>query len=104
MNIEHGTFTPLIFALNGGVGTECSIFHKHLAERIASKTKEKYDSVLNWIRCKISFMFLRARFLCIRGSRLFNNGNNNNNIAVVDDFNWLVTMLVYYKSLVLSSS
>ena len=26
MNIEHGTFTPLIFALNGRVGTECSIF------------------------------------------------------------------------------
>ena len=58
MNIEHGTFTPLIFALNGGVGTECSIFHKHLAERIASKTKDKYDCllILNWIRCKISFM------------------------------------------------
>ena len=35
MNIEHGTFTPLSFALNGGVGTECSIFHKHFSERIA---------------------------------------------------------------------
>ena len=23
MNIEHGTFTPLIFAINGGVGLEC---------------------------------------------------------------------------------
>ena len=38
MNIEHGTFTPLVFSVNGGASPECSMFHKHLAEKIATKT------------------------------------------------------------------
>ena len=32
-NIEHGTFTPLVFSVNGGANTECLMFHKHLAEK-----------------------------------------------------------------------
>ena len=69
MNIEHGTFTPLIFAINGGVGPECVKFHQHLADRIALKSGDRYETVLSWIRCKISFIVLRASLLCIRGSR-----------------------------------
>ena len=87
MHIEHGTFTHWFFALNGGFRYRMlNFFHTHLADRIASKAKEKYDSVLNWIRCKISFMVYGFSFmLCIRGSRSFKNGNSNN-IPVVDDF------------------
>ena len=69
MNIEHGTFTPLIFAINDGVGPECVKFHQHLADRIASKSEDRYETVLSWIRCKLSFIVLRASLLCIRGSR-----------------------------------
>ena len=29
MNIEHGTFTPLVFSVSGRVGKEYSMFHKH---------------------------------------------------------------------------
>ncbi|PFX27073.1 hypothetical protein AWC38_SpisGene8224 [Stylophora pistillata] len=32
MEVEHGTFTPLIFSTTGGMGTECKIYHKRLAE------------------------------------------------------------------------
>ena len=28
MEVEHGTFTPLIFTTTGVMGHECSIFHK----------------------------------------------------------------------------
>ena len=28
MNIEHGTFTPLVFSVTGVMGKECSVFHK----------------------------------------------------------------------------
>ena len=80
MNIEHGTFTPLIFALNGDVGNECSMFHKHIAERIATKSGDRYESVLTWIRCKLSFLVLRG---AIRGSRSHKNVQQTN---VVDDF------------------
>ena len=69
MQVEHGTFTPLIYSVNGGIGPECEQFHKHLAERIAEKSGEKYTSVITWIRCKLSFLLLRAALMCVRASR-----------------------------------
>ena len=69
MNIEHGTFTPLVFSLSGGMGTECSMFHRHIAEKIAKKTEERYSKILSIIRCKLSFLILRSCLMCIRGSR-----------------------------------
>ena len=41
MNIEH---TPLDFAINGGVGPECVKFHQHLADRIAFKSGDRYET------------------------------------------------------------
>ena len=60
MNIKHGTFTPLVFSLSGGISTECSMFHKHIAEKIAVKTEERYEKILSIIRCKLSFLILRS--------------------------------------------
>ena len=31
-NIEQGTFTPLVFAITGGMGEECKKYHSQLAE------------------------------------------------------------------------
>ena len=53
MNIENGTFTPLAFSVNGGMGKECSVYHKHIAEKISTKTEERYEKVLSMIRCKL---------------------------------------------------
>ena len=33
MEVEHGTFTPLIFTIHGSTSTECTIFHNNLAEK-----------------------------------------------------------------------
>ena len=71
MNIEHGSFTPLIFSVFGGMGKECSMFHKHVAERIATKTEERYEKILSAIRCKLSFIILKSVLMCVRGSRSF---------------------------------
>ena len=71
MDIEHGTFTPLIFSVNGGIGKECSMFHKHIAEKIANKTEEQYGKILSVIRCKLSFIILRSVLMCLRGSRSY---------------------------------
>ena len=35
MNIQDGDFTPLIFSVSGVLGKKCSMFHKHMAEKIA---------------------------------------------------------------------
>ena len=81
MNIEHGTFTPLVFSVTGVMGKECSMFHKHMAEKIASKNEEKYSDVMNVIKCRLSFLILRASLLCIRGSR-----SHKKDAKVTDDF------------------
>ena len=82
MNIENGTFTPLVFSVNGGMGKECSMYHKHIAEKISTKTEERYEKVLSMIRCKLSFIILRACLMCIRGSRCASKMK----ITDVDDF------------------
>ena len=69
MNVENRTFTPLVFSLTGGKGPETSIFHKHIAQKIANKTEERYEKVQTLIRCKLSFLILRPVLLRIRGSR-----------------------------------
>jgi hypothetical protein len=69
MNVEHGTFTPLIFSVNGGAGPEATKFHKHIADLISRKTSDPYSKVMAWIRCKLSFIILRACLTCVRGSR-----------------------------------
>ena len=40
MNMEHGTFTPLVFSLTGGEGPEVFIFHKNIAQKISATTEE----------------------------------------------------------------
>ena len=69
MNVEHRTFTPLVFPLTGGEGPETSMFHKHIAQKIANKTEEKYEKVQALIRYKLFFVILRSVLLCIRRSR-----------------------------------
>ena len=82
MNVEHGTFTPLVFSVTGAEGPETSTFHRHLATKIANKTEERYEKIITLIRCKLSFLILRSALTCIRGSRPFTNRGS----VVVDDF------------------
>jgi hypothetical protein len=86
MNIEHGTFTPLVFSLNGAMAPECVRFHKHLASKIATKTEQKYSSVMNTIRTKLSFMILRACLMAVRGSRPHVSTFNSSASAIPDSF------------------
>lgn len=69
LEIEQGSFTPLIFSATGGMGTECKIYHKRLAELISIKKCETYSTTMSWIRAKISFALLRCALLCLRGTR-----------------------------------
>ena len=80
INVEHGTFTPLIFSLTGGEGPGTSVFHKHIAQSIANKTEEKFEKVQTLIRCKLTFLILRSVLFCIRGSRSISK-----DLVVLDD-------------------
>ena len=79
MDIEHGTFTPLIFSVSGAMGKECSMFHKHIAERLAIKTGEKYGKIIFTIRCKLSFLIIKSALMCVRGSR-------SHNLKTIEEF------------------
>ena len=69
LDIEHGSFTPLVFTSTGGMGPECLRFHSRLAELIADKKGEHYSRTISWIRARTSFALLRSALICLRGSR-----------------------------------
>ena len=67
--IERGTFTPLVFTVQGGCGRECDAFLKQLSEKIAKKSGENQSSIMAWIRTKLSFALVRTSVVCLRGWR-----------------------------------
>ena len=67
--IEHGSFTPLVFSACGGMGPSTTIAYKRLAALIAEKRGQRYCRVMQWLRCQLSFSLLRAAIAAIRGSR-----------------------------------
>ena len=69
IEVEQGTFTPLVFTTTGGMADECLRYHTRLAELISAKKHEDYATTISWIRAKVSFAILRSALLCLRGSR-----------------------------------
>ena len=78
MEIDQGTFTPIVLTVKGVIGHEGSLYHKILAEKIANKSGERYEDVTRLIRIKTSFLVLRAALLCLRGSRVVYQSNAEN--------------------------
>ena len=68
-NIDHGTFTPLVFTTLGGMGPAAGAFYARLAEIMAEKKQQPRSSVAAWMRCRLSFSLLRSALLCLRGTR-----------------------------------
>ncbi|CAB4025337.1 Hypothetical predicted protein, partial [Paramuricea clavata] len=69
LEIEQGTFTPLVFTTTGDMGKECVRYHSRLAELVAIKKGEDYATTMSWIRARTSFALLRSALTCLRGSR-----------------------------------
>ena len=78
MEVEQGTFTPLVVTVKGAMAPEASRFHKTLANKLVSKTPERSEDITRLIRVKLSFLVLRASLLCLRGSRTLFNFNSEN--------------------------
>ena len=68
MEVEQGTFTPLIFSITGGMGAECKLYHKRLVELSAIKKGESYATTMQWVRAKVSSALIGSALLCLRGS------------------------------------
>ena len=63
LQIDHGTFTPLVFSLYGGMGRECKTFYSRLAELVSIKQNISKSVATNWIRTKICYALLKASLL-----------------------------------------
>jgi len=67
--VEMGSFTPLVFSTFGGMGHASAVFYKRLAFLVSLKRGVPYNSVMSWLRCRISFSLLRSAIMCLRGAR-----------------------------------
>ena len=91
LNVEHGSFVPLIFSVTGGMGSQARTFSKLLCNKISYKKRQNYNDIVSFYRCKLSFLIRRLILLlyCIRGSRcMSNNKNNEIELSNIDDFEY----------------
>ena len=70
MEVDQGSFTPLVFTVAGGIGREVRAFYSRLATLLSLKNGTEKSKVTSWIRSKVNFALLRSMLLCLRGSRL----------------------------------
>ena len=69
IQVEKGSFTPIVMSTFGGAGEEAEKHHKRVATLIAQKRNERYSDVINYIRTRLRFCLLRSVLLAIRGVR-----------------------------------
>ncbi len=67
--IEHASFTPLVFSATGGMACGVRVFYKRLAALLAQKRDNPYAATMSWLRCRLVFSLLRSAITCIRGAR-----------------------------------
>ena len=84
LNVERGTFTPLVFSATGGAGPAATAFLKRLADKYSSRKSSSYAQTLNWIRCRLSFALLRSGILCLRGARTVRPANSASELRQPD--------------------
>ena len=70
MEVDQGSFTPLVFTVAGGIGGEGRAFYSQLATLLLLKNGIEKSKVTSWIRSKVNFELLRSMLLCLRDSRL----------------------------------
>ena len=85
VEVEQGTFTPLVFTSTGRMADECKRFHSRLAELLALKKGDDYATTISWIRAKVSFAILRSALLCLRGTRSKRRAANISDIDITSE-------------------
>ena len=69
IQVEKASFTPLVFTTSGGMASECTRFHKKIAQLISLKTKEEYSQVMHHLRTRLRFTLLRSTLIALRGEK-----------------------------------
>ena len=69
LQVERGSFTPIVGSTFGGWGNEAKIYHKRIAKLIALKRNEEYADLINYIRTRLRFCLLKSVLVAVRGVR-----------------------------------
>ena len=67
--VEHSSFSPLVFSATGGMGREATCFYKRLASMLTHKWDQAYSTTLWWLRCRLNFSLIRSAIQALRGAR-----------------------------------
>ena len=66
--VEHGSFSPLVFNTLGGFGPLATVVYKRIASQISDKRNLPYSIVRRWVRCRIAFSLLRSTIMMLRST------------------------------------
>ena len=69
LQVDHDTFTPLVFSIYGSMGGECHKFYSRLSDLLSEKRNLPKSVVANWVRSKVCFALLKSSLLCLCSSR-----------------------------------
>ena len=69
LEVEKGTFTPLVFSTSGGMGVEAHRLVKRLAQRMEVATGQRYSDAVSFIRKRLRFELLKTTVIAMRGDR-----------------------------------
>ena len=79
--IEHGSFSPLVFSTAGAMGPIASVQENSITN--CWKRQEPYSTTLFWLQCKLSFSLLRSAIMCLRGTRSFHSHSQHHSIIAL---------------------
>ena len=81
LQVEHGSFTPLVLSCFGEISREYGRFFSHTAERLANRRKEPKSKISALIKTRLNFALIRSMVLCLRATR---TPSNVDNISEID--------------------
>ena len=85
IQVEKGSFTPIVVSTFGGMGPEAESYHKRLAQLISEKRNETYSHVVNYIRTRLRFCLLKSVLTSVRGVR---GRSKNENITPISSLSF----------------
>ena len=69
IQIEKGSFTPLVFSISGGMGREAQGLMKKIAERMELTSGQRYSDCMGFMRKRLRFELLKTTLIALRGYR-----------------------------------
>jgi hypothetical protein len=69
LQVEKGSFVPLVYTTTVGMGPLCERLHKRIAQLLADKRDERYSDVMNHLRTRLRFSLLKSILVSVRGAR-----------------------------------